>query len=45
MKSDVDFKDPVLAARQVRPKTSKSDVIRGRRSVRGTEKPPPEWGV
>jgi len=30
MKSDVDFKDPVLAARQVRPKTSKSDVIRGR---------------
>ncbi|CAE7025495.1 unnamed protein product [Symbiodinium natans] len=30
MKSDVDFKDPVLAARQVRPKTSKSDIIRGR---------------
>jgi len=30
MRSDVDFKDPVLAARQVRPKTSKSDVIRGR---------------
>mmetsp|Transcript_52735 Transcript_52735/g.98719 ORF Transcript_52735/g.98719 Transcript_52735/m.98719 type:complete len:603 (-) Transcript_52735:25-1833(-) len=30
MKSDVDAKDPVLAARQVRPKTSKSDVIRGR---------------
>lgn len=30
MKSDMDSKDPVLAARQVRPKTSKSDVIRGR---------------
>jgi len=30
MKCDVDFKDPVLAARQVRPKMSKSDRIRGR---------------
>ena len=37
MRSDIDFKDPVLAARQERPKGLKSEVVRGKWVMGPTE--------